>query len=89
MTSRSGKNKRGGSGFVKKSAKLSSLRTKGTVSSRSSTNLLPDEEVPAVNVFGPRVVLGFVGQVDRRLVVEVQSSRVAGVFASSSRRARR
>eukprot|EP00965_Chrysotila_dentata_P153279 5066063-Pleurochrysis_carterae.AAC.1 len=37
MTSRSEKNKRGGSGFVKKSARLSSLRTNGTVSSRSST----------------------------------------------------
>eukprot|EP00965_Chrysotila_dentata_P037776 1256128-Pleurochrysis_carterae.AAC.1 len=37
MTSRSGKNKRGGKGFVKKSARLSSLRTNGTVSSRSST----------------------------------------------------
>eukprot|EP00965_Chrysotila_dentata_P162450 5365081-Pleurochrysis_carterae.AAC.1 len=37
ITSRSGKNKRGGSGLVKKSAKLSSLRTNGTVSSKSST----------------------------------------------------
>eukprot|EP00965_Chrysotila_dentata_P061780 2046156-Pleurochrysis_carterae.AAC.1 len=37
ITSRNGKNKRGGRGFVKKSAKLSVLRTKGTVSSSSST----------------------------------------------------
>eukprot|EP00965_Chrysotila_dentata_P144920 4785771-Pleurochrysis_carterae.AAC.1 len=37
MTSRNGKNKRGERGFVKKSAKLSVLRTKGTVNSSSST----------------------------------------------------
>eukprot|EP00965_Chrysotila_dentata_P109264 3611169-Pleurochrysis_carterae.AAC.1 len=37
MTSRSGKNKRGASGFVKKSARFSVLRTNGTVSSSSST----------------------------------------------------
>eukprot|EP00965_Chrysotila_dentata_P029894 995126-Pleurochrysis_carterae.AAC.1 len=37
MTSRNEKNKRGVSGFVKKSARLSALRTKGTVSSSSST----------------------------------------------------
>eukprot|EP00965_Chrysotila_dentata_P012389 407727-Pleurochrysis_carterae.AAC.1 len=35
--SRIGKNKRGGSGLVKKSAKLSALRTKGTVMSKDPT----------------------------------------------------
>eukprot|EP00965_Chrysotila_dentata_P014577 482950-Pleurochrysis_carterae.AAC.1 len=37
MTSRNGKNRRGERGFVKKSARLSVLRTNGTVSSSSST----------------------------------------------------
>eukprot|EP00965_Chrysotila_dentata_P122109 4037215-Pleurochrysis_carterae.AAC.1 len=35
--SRNGKNRRGASGFVKKSARLSALLTKGTVNSRDST----------------------------------------------------
>eukprot|EP00965_Chrysotila_dentata_P145393 4802014-Pleurochrysis_carterae.AAC.1 len=37
MRSRIGKNRRGGRGLVKKSARLSALRTKGTVMSKNST----------------------------------------------------
>eukprot|EP00965_Chrysotila_dentata_P171160 5648469-Pleurochrysis_carterae.AAC.1 len=37
MTSRNGKNNRGDKGLVKKSARLSALRTNGTASSSSST----------------------------------------------------
>eukprot|EP00965_Chrysotila_dentata_P146512 4837303-Pleurochrysis_carterae.AAC.1 len=37
MTSRSGKNRSGARGFVKKSARLSAFFTKGTVISRDST----------------------------------------------------
>eukprot|EP00965_Chrysotila_dentata_P104991 3467870-Pleurochrysis_carterae.AAC.1 len=37
MASRNGKNRRGARGFVKKSARLSALFTKGTVISRDST----------------------------------------------------
>eukprot|EP00965_Chrysotila_dentata_P183354 6054697-Pleurochrysis_carterae.AAC.1 len=44
-------------------------------------HFLAGEEVSAVNVLRPRVVLRAVGQVNCRLVVEVQGSRVAIVFA--------
>eukprot|EP00965_Chrysotila_dentata_P068512 2264821-Pleurochrysis_carterae.AAC.1 len=71
MTSRSGKNKRGDSGFVKKWARLSALRTNGTVSSSSSTFFLIKKCLTAMDMLFSSVMLGVIREVDDRLVVEM------------------
>eukprot|EP00965_Chrysotila_dentata_P175992 5811021-Pleurochrysis_carterae.AAC.1 len=71
ITSRIGKKSRGGSGFVKKSARLSTLRTKGSNGDLQVFHPLPDKEMASVDVLGPRMVLRVVRKVDSGFVINV------------------
>eukprot|EP00965_Chrysotila_dentata_P020585 681850-Pleurochrysis_carterae.AAC.1 len=69
MASRNGKNRRGASGFVKKSARFSALFTKGTVISRDSTFSRTKKCLRSI-CFDKGMVFGVVCKIDSGFVVE-------------------